>query len=177
MFARKRDKTIEDQVEMDDHLLYILGAINDDEAQTRALERFGVACPSESVSQSGVSDFHLAYTRDCARFYAFRGLFECNETGGWDALGTGAVVGAQYRDLGKSGKVHKTHAYTVVRSTDDEVWVTSAFDDGTSLQDTLLPRADAEAIFDPPPRIYDDIMTVGCRRRHPRSSGQSQYAL
>lgn len=33
----------------------------------------------------------------------------CNEAGGWDGLGRQTVVGAQYRDLGNLGKVHKNH--------------------------------------------------------------------
>eukprot|EP00903_Cladosiphon_okamuranus_P014899 g13796.t1 len=42
VFARKRDKTIEDQVEMDDGLLHILAAGNDSHAaQTRAIESWG----------------------------------------------------------------------------------------------------------------------------------------
>ncbi|CAB1105891.1 unnamed protein product [Ectocarpus sp. CCAP 1310/34] len=94
--ARKRDKTIEDQVVMDDGLLHILAAGNDsDEAQTRAIERFG----GEHIENTSPSDFHLANTRECARFHAFRGLLGCNKAGDWDGLGCQTVVGAQYRDI------------------------------------------------------------------------------
>ena len=149
LFARKRDRTIDEQVEMDDSLLYILDAgDNSAKAQTRALERFGGVGPSRYDPH--VSDFHLAYTRDCARFHAFRGLTRCNEAGGWDALGQRGVVGAQYRDLGKTGKVHKNHAYRIVRWSVDSVVVQSAFDDGATLEETTLSRAAAEILFDPP---------------------------
>ncbi|CAB1108591.1 unnamed protein product [Ectocarpus sp. CCAP 1310/34] len=105
-----------------DRLLYILDAgDNSAEAQTRALERFGGVHPTRN--EPHVSDFHLDYTRDCARFHAFRGLTRWNETGGWDALGKTRVVGAQYRNLGKTGKVHKIHAHHIVRSSDDSVVV------------------------------------------------------
>ena len=148
LFARKRDNTVEEQVEMDDGLLYILGAGDDSvEAQTRALERYGGWGPT---GDPDVSDFHLAYTRDCARFHAFRELSRCNETGDWDALGQNSVVGAQYRDLGKSGKVHKNHAYNIVRSSGELIVVESAFDGGASLEETTLSRAEAENLFDPP---------------------------
>ena len=43
MFARKRDPTVEEQIEMDDHLLYVLGAQSDADARVRVLERFGGA--------------------------------------------------------------------------------------------------------------------------------------
>ena len=147
VFARKRDKTIEDQVEMDDGLLHILAAGNDSHAaQTRAIERFGGRChfnPSPS-------DFHLAYTRDCARFHAFRGLVGCNEAEDWDGLGCQTVVGAQYRDLGNPGKVHKNHTYRITRSSADEVVVASAFDGAVSLEETSLCGVEAENLFDPP---------------------------
>ncbi|CAB1112833.1 unnamed protein product [Ectocarpus sp. CCAP 1310/34] len=147
VFARKRDKTVDEQVEMDDGLLHILAAGNDShEAQTRAIERFGGGC----LDDPSPSDFHLAYTRDCARFYAFRGLLGCNESGGWDVLGHKTVVGAQYRDLGNPGKVHKNHMYNVIRSSAETVVVASAFDDGASLEETSLCRAEAENVFDPP---------------------------
>ncbi|CAN0443214.1 unnamed protein product [Ectocarpus sp. 12 AP-2014] len=147
VFARKRDKTVDEQVEMDDGLLHILAAGNDShEAQTRAIERFGGDC----LDDPSPSDFHLAYTRDCARFYAFRGLLGCNESGGWDVLGHKTVVGAQYRDLGNPGKVHKNHMYNVIRSSAETVVVASAFDGSASLQETSLCRAEAENVFDPP---------------------------
>ncbi|CAM9189604.1 unnamed protein product [Pylaiella littoralis] len=147
VFARKRDKTVDEQVEMDDGLLHILAAGNDShEAQTRAIERFGGDC----LDDPSPSDFHLAYTRDCARFYAFRGLLGCNESGGWDVLGHKTVVGAQYRDLGNPGKVHKNHMYNVIRSSAETVVVASTFDDGASLEETSLCRAEAENVFDPP---------------------------
>ncbi|CAB1116244.1 unnamed protein product [Ectocarpus sp. CCAP 1310/34] len=48
VFARKRDKTVEEQVEMDDGLLYILAAGDDShEAQTRAIERCSIPGPRE----------------------------------------------------------------------------------------------------------------------------------
>ncbi|CAN0341091.1 unnamed protein product [Ectocarpus sp. 6 AP-2014] len=120
VFARKRDKTTEEQVEMDDRLLYILAAGNNSqEAQTRAIERFGRECPTGN--DPSPSEFHLAYTRDCARFHAFRGLPGCNAPGGWDALGRTTVIGAQYRDLGNLGKIHKDHTYNIVRSSADEI--------------------------------------------------------
>ncbi|CBJ27580.1 hypothetical protein Esi_0075_0065 [Ectocarpus siliculosus] len=115
VFARKRDKTTEEQVEMDDGLLYILAAGNNSqEAQTRAIERFGRECPTGN--DPSPSEFHLAYTRDCARFHAFRGLLGCDEAGGWDGLGRTTVIGAQHRDLGNLGKVHKNHTYNIIRS-------------------------------------------------------------
>ncbi|CAN0325164.1 unnamed protein product, partial [Ectocarpus sp. 6 AP-2014] len=146
VFARKRDKTVDEQVEMDDGLLHILAAGNDShEAQTRAIERFGGDC----LDDPSPSDFHLAYTRDCARSYAFRGLLGCNESGGWDVLGHKTVVGAQYRDLGNLGRVHKNHNYNIIRSSGDTVVVASAFDGAASLQETSLCRAEAENLFDP----------------------------
>ncbi|CAB1102471.1 unnamed protein product [Ectocarpus sp. CCAP 1310/34] len=149
VFARKRDKTVEEQVEMDDGLLYILAAGDDShEAQTRAIERFGGEFPT--ASDPSPSDFHLAYTRDCARFHAFRGLLGCDEAGGWDGLGRQTVVGAQYRDLGNLGKVHKNHTYDIIRSSADEVLVASVFDGTVSLEETSLCRAEAENLFDPP---------------------------
>lgn len=90
---------------MDDGLLYILAAGEDrTEAQHRAIERFGGGCSAYNPSPS---DFHLAYTRDGARFHAFRGLPGYNEDDEWNALGQKSVVGAQYRDLGNSSKIHK----------------------------------------------------------------------
>ncbi|CAM9948387.1 unnamed protein product [Ectocarpus sp. 6 AP-2014] len=146
VFARKRDKTVDEQVEMDDGLLHILAAGNDShEAQTRAIERFGGDC----LDDPSPSDFHLAYTRDCARSYAFRGLLGCNESGGWDVLGHKTVVGAQYRDLGNLGRVHKNHNYNIIWSSGDTVVVASAFDGAASLQETSLCRAEAENLFDP----------------------------
>ena len=35
---------------------------------------------------------------------------------GWDALGHNTVVGAQYRDLGNSGKIHNNHTHNIARS-------------------------------------------------------------
>ncbi|CAB1121518.1 unnamed protein product [Ectocarpus sp. CCAP 1310/34] len=103
-------------------LLYILDAgDNSAEAQLRALERFGGIEPTRHGQH--LSDFHLVYTRYCARFHAFQHLARCNETGGWNALGQSAVVGAQYRALGKTGKVHKNHAFHIVRSSADSVVV------------------------------------------------------
>lgn len=148
VFARERDNIIEEQVEMDDGLLYILAAGHDNmEAQTRALKRFDRGCPTHSPD---VLDFHLAYTRDCARFHAFRGLSRCIESGDWDPLGQKAAIGARYRDLGKSGKVLKNHAYTIVRSTGELIGVENAFDEGVTLEETALSQAEAETLFDPP---------------------------
>lgn len=108
IYARKRGKSTVDQVELDDHLLYILTAGDDsDVAQNRTLKRFGRVCPLGSPKELGVSDVHLVYTRNSACFYAFRALL------GWDVLGRGAIAGAQYRDLRKPGKVHRNHAYTM----------------------------------------------------------------
>lgn len=149
VFARKRDKTVEEQGEMDDALLYILGVGDDThKAQSRAIERFG-GKPLPAPAGSPTSEFHLAYTRDCARFHAFRGLLGCNDGESWDALGNKTVVGAQYRDLGKPGKIHKNHAYDIVRSSADAVVVASAFDGGVSLDEVSLCRAEAEVLFDP----------------------------
>ena len=51
-------------MEMDDGLLYILGAGNDRNiAQTRAIERFGCG---RSTYHHGPSDFHLAYKSEIA---------------------------------------------------------------------------------------------------------------
>ncbi|CAM9485405.1 unnamed protein product, partial [Hapterophycus canaliculatus] len=74
----------------------------------------------------------------------------CNEAGGWSALGQTVMVGAQYRHLGKTGKVHKNHAYHNVRSSADSVVARSAFNDGVNLEETILSRALTEMLFDPP---------------------------
>eukprot|EP00953_Heterococcus_sp_UTEX-ZZ885_P007902 4743-Heterococcus_DN1.PRE.1 len=72
VFARKRDRTKEEQVRMDDHLLYVLGATSDRDARSRVMQRFGA---QEPPPQSGaVNLFHLAYTRECARYNAFKQL-------------------------------------------------------------------------------------------------------
>ncbi|CAB1096373.1 unnamed protein product [Ectocarpus sp. CCAP 1310/34] len=132
---------------MDDGLWYSLAAENDSlDAQARAIERFG----SECLDDPSPSDFHLTYTIDYARFHAFRGLLGCSEAGDWDGLGCQTVVGAQYRDLGNPGKVHKNHMYNVIRSSADTVVVASVFDDGASLEETSLCRAETENLFDPP---------------------------
>ncbi|CAB1099457.1 unnamed protein product [Ectocarpus sp. CCAP 1310/34] len=117
---------VDRKVEMDDGLLHILAPGNDShEAQARVIERA------------------------CTRFHVFRGLLGCNEAGDWDGLGCQTVVGAQYRDLGNPGKVHKNHIYNVLRSSADTVVVASAFDDGASLEEFSLCRAEAENVVDP----------------------------
>ncbi|CAB1108999.1 unnamed protein product [Ectocarpus sp. CCAP 1310/34] len=139
---------VDRKVEMDDGLLYILAADNDmDEAQIRAIERFGGDCPK--ADDPSPSDFHLAYTREYARFHAFGVLLGCFEAGDWDGLGCQTVVGAQYRDLGNPGKVHKNRTYSITRSSADEVAVASAFDGAVSLEETSLCRAEGENLFHP----------------------------
>ena len=98
--------------------IYLGARDNRHMAQTRAIKRFGCG---RSTYHHRPSGFHLAYTRDCARLHAFRGLLGCNELGGWDSLGHATLVGAQYRDLGKSGKIHKNHTYSITRSSADAV--------------------------------------------------------
>lgn len=94
--------------------------------------------------------FHLAYTRDCARFHECRRLSRCNERDEWDALEQTTVVGAQYRYLVKSGMIHKNHAYNVVRSSDELIVVENAFDGGAILEETTLNRAEMETLLDLP---------------------------
>ncbi|CAB1113970.1 unnamed protein product [Ectocarpus sp. CCAP 1310/34] len=129
LFARKRDRTIDEQVEMDDSLLYILDAgDNSSKAQSRALERFSGVETTRHGPHRSISTSHI------------HGIVR----------GQSGVVGAQYRDLGKTGKVHKNHAYHIVRSSADSVVVQSAFDDGATLEENTLSRAAAAILFDPP---------------------------
>ncbi|CAB1116431.1 unnamed protein product [Ectocarpus sp. CCAP 1310/34] len=65
VFAQKRDKTVEEQVEMDDGLLYILAAGDDShEAQTRAIERFGRA---QHRDLGDLGKFHRNHTYNSIR--------------------------------------------------------------------------------------------------------------
>ncbi|KAG5179802.1 hypothetical protein JKP88DRAFT_325850 [Tribonema minus] len=74
ILARKRDSTMEEQVDMDDHLLYVLGAGSHDEARCRVMERFGGPKAVSASSSSSSAALHLAYTRECARYHAFQAL-------------------------------------------------------------------------------------------------------
>lgn len=114
-------------------------------AQTRAIERL---CGGGLTRNPDVSDFYLAYARDCARFHAFQGLSRCSKGGGWDALGQQTLVGAYHSDLGKPGKVHKNHAYNFVRSRAELVIVERAL--GAALVENTVDRAEASVMFDSP---------------------------
>jgi hypothetical protein len=152
VFARKRDRTKEEQVRMDDHLLYVLGATSDRDARSRVMERFGAQAPP---SQSATTNlFHLAYTRECARYNAFKQLtcVQREESGSRPRLlSDGAtVLAAKYHKFsGGTGVIHKNHLYNVSRVTDESVTVCSAFDGGDSLPEVQLPLPQAEAFFDP----------------------------
>jgi hypothetical protein len=141
IFARKRDATVQEQILMDSHLLYILGAGSNAEAQRRTLQRFG--CNSLPTG----AKFHLAYTRECARYNAFQELRVAQQS---EVLHNKAcVLAGKYHKI-SSSVIHKNHLYTVQQVTADSVTVTSAFDAGASLPSTQLPLALAELIFDPP---------------------------
>ena len=105
VFARTRDNTIEQEVDMHDGLLYILAAGDERaEAQNRAGERFG----------GGVRHIILALhifiwlTRETVLDSTFRGLLGCNEGNGWNALGGKSAVGAKHRDLGNWARYTRT---------------------------------------------------------------------
>eukprot|EP00953_Heterococcus_sp_UTEX-ZZ885_P012815 7327-Heterococcus_DN1.PRE.1 len=151
VFARKRDRTKEEQVRMDDHLLYVLGATSDREARSRVMERFGAQAPPPQ--SSAVSLFHLAYTRECARYNAFKQLTcrQHDEGSRPQLLKEGAtVLAAKYHKFsGGTGVIHKNHLYNVSSVTDKCVTVCSAFDGGDSLPELQLPLPQAEAFFDP----------------------------
>eukprot|EP00611_Tribonema_gayanum_P013373 TRINITY_DN2425_c0_g1_i4.p1 TRINITY_DN2425_c0_g1~~TRINITY_DN2425_c0_g1_i4.p1 ORF type:complete len:351 (+),score=51.32 TRINITY_DN2425_c0_g1_i4:260-1312(+) len=83
IFARKRDSTTNEQIEMDDHLLYVLAATSDAEARRRVLERFGTRTSFTSAAQQkdriherSRDRFHVTYTRECARHWAFQELLQ-----------------------------------------------------------------------------------------------------
>eukprot|EP00953_Heterococcus_sp_UTEX-ZZ885_P017867 9996-Heterococcus_DN1.PRE.1 len=108
---------------MDDHLLYVLGATSDRGARRRVMERFGAhLLPPQS---SAVSLFHLAYTRECARYYAFKQLTcsQHDESSIKQLLSDGAtVLAAKYHKFsGGAGVIHKNHLYNVSRVTDETV--------------------------------------------------------
>jgi hypothetical protein len=150
VFARKRDRTKEEQVRMDDHLLYVLGASSDRDARSRVMERFGAQAPPPQ--SSAVNLFHLAYTRECARYHAFKQLTCRHDEGSrQQLLSEGAtVLAAKYHKFsGDTGVIHKNHLYNVSRVTDKTVTVCSAFDGGDSLPEMQLPLPQAEAFFDP----------------------------
>jgi hypothetical protein len=151
VFARKRDRTKEEQVRMDDHLLYVLGATSDRDARSRVIERFGAQAPPPQ--SSAVSLFHLAYTRECARYHAFKQLIcsQQQESSRQQLLSDGAtVLAAKYHKFsGGTGVIHKNHLYNVSRVTDETMTVCSAFDGGDSLPEVQLPLPQAEAFFDP----------------------------
>lgn len=107
IFARKRGKAVEEQVDTDDHLLYILPAADEAQVQERALARLDR--DTERRLKGCSSAFHLVFTRECAGFNAFKELSMCKEFGGWQQFDGNEVIGAVYRDLGKRGKVHKNH--------------------------------------------------------------------
>eukprot|EP00953_Heterococcus_sp_UTEX-ZZ885_P007851 4717-Heterococcus_DN1.PRE.1 len=151
VFARKRDRTKEEQVRMDDHLLYVLGATSDRDARRRVMERFGAQQPPPQ--SSAINLFHLAYTRECARYNAFKQLI-CGQHEGSSRpqlLSEGAIVlAAKYHKFrGGAGVIHKNHLYNVSRVTDESVTVCSAFDGGDSLPELQLSLPQAEAFFDP----------------------------
>jgi hypothetical protein len=123
VFARKRDRTKEEQIRMDDHLLYVLGATSDRDARSRVMERFGGQLPL--LQSSAVNLFHLAYTRECARYNAFKQLtcVQREETSSQQLLSDGAtVLAAKYHKFsGGTGVIHKNHLYNVSRVTDDSL--------------------------------------------------------
>jgi hypothetical protein len=142
IFARKRDATVQEQILMDSHLLYILGAGSDAQAQQRTLEKFG------RNSLPAGAKFHLAYTRECARYNAFQELKAAQQP---EVLHNKAcVLAGKYHKMTNSSIIHKNHLYTVQQVTPDCVTVISAFDAGASLPSTDFPLALAELIFDPP---------------------------
>lgn len=99
VFARKRDETVNDQVGMDDGLLHVLAAGNDGhDAQTRAIQQFGGECPTPD--NPSPSDFHLTYTRGCARLNACRGLLGRDKPGRRAAVGVKRLLGY---NIGTSG--------------------------------------------------------------------------
>jgi hypothetical protein len=151
VFARKRDRTKEEQVRMDDHLLYVLGATSGRDARRRVMERFGVQAPPPH--SSGATLFHLAYTRECARYHAFMQLAcgQQNEGSKQQVLRDGAtVLAAKYHKFsGGTGVIHKNHLYNLSAVTDESVKVCSAFDGGESLPEVQLALPQAEAFFDP----------------------------
>jgi hypothetical protein len=146
VFARKRDPTHAEQIAMDDALLDILDAADGKDAARRVQERFYQPnnCPAPGA-------FHLAYTRECARYNSFRELALRGLASPFASTGCSVVAGQYYR-FSSDATVHKNHTYRVV-DVDAEaslVCIESAFDAGESLPLRKVPLALAVLMFDPP---------------------------
>jgi hypothetical protein len=140
LFARKRDSTLQDQVVMDDHLLYILASKDDKEAAERVWERF----KKPIINQPDCEAFHLAYTRECARYHAMKMVASST------IIHTGAtVIAGKYHKL-HGHCIHKNHSYHIAEVQEDCIEVKSDFDNGQSLPLTTMTYNLAELIFDPP---------------------------
>ncbi|KAG5189672.1 hypothetical protein JKP88DRAFT_301020, partial [Tribonema minus] len=172
IFARKRDGTAHEQVEMDDHLLYVLAAASGAEARKRVLERFGTrqsaaAAQEDDAPQRSHHRFHVTYTRECARHWAFQELRQrpapCSEVSNRELLhvhssademlvvGALVVAGKYHKFSGEGGGiVHKNHLYVVTQAGTETVTVSSHFDGGESLPGVEVPLYLAELLFDPP---------------------------
>ncbi|KAG5185655.1 hypothetical protein JKP88DRAFT_311408 [Tribonema minus] len=176
IFARKRDGTANEQVDMDDHLLYVLAATSDAEARRRVLERFGTRSSFETAAQKkdgkdqrSHDRFHVTYTRECARHWAFQELVQrptsCSSSAASsreelhkrssadEMLVRGALVvaGKYHRFSGEGGGVvHKNRVYVVMQSEAETITVSSHFDGGESLPGVEVPLYLAELLFDPP---------------------------
>jgi hypothetical protein len=125
---------------MDDHLLYILAAKDDKEAAERVLERF----QNPTIHQEEHAAFHLAYTRECARYHAMKMVTSPA------VIHTGAsVIAGKYHKL-NGHSIHKNHSYHIEEVQEDCIAVRSDFDDGQSLPSTTMSYSLAELIFDPP---------------------------
>lgn len=59
-------------------------------------------------------------------------------------------MGAQHKHLGNQRKVHKNHAYNVIRLFEDSVVVAGAFDGAVSVEEVNLCRLEAENLFNAP---------------------------
>jgi hypothetical protein len=146
IFARKRDPTKREQIVMDDHLLYILAAATDAEAKQRTMERFGC----KDLPSRGAAKFHLAYTRECARYYAFQEMASLGHRSNLFTAGACVLAGKYHKFCGRAGIIHKNHLYSVMKVTGDAVTVSSDFDAGESLPRIDVPVALAELLLDPP---------------------------
>jgi hypothetical protein len=115
------------------------------------MERFGMMAGNVSgdVVVSMAPTFHLAYTRECARFHAFQKLNREHHTNQPIYQGAEVIAGQYYKHSGTQ-LIHKNHTYTVLDAPDTSVTVCSGFDGGQSLPGTELPIALAEIIFDAP---------------------------
>ncbi|KAG5182759.1 hypothetical protein JKP88DRAFT_245375 [Tribonema minus] len=157
ILARKRDSTMEEQVDMDDHLLYVLGAGSHDEARCRVMERFG-GPRAVSASSSSSAAFHLAYTRECARYQAFQAL---SKTASRAVAGESSKHVSSVSRNGANSSTAATKCSTLSGATMlQEVhclrcdghcsYHMQRFDGGDSLPAVSVALPLAEAVFDPP---------------------------